>query len=355
MKSLKRAIAPLAVLALLFPLAAVADQNLVPIRMSDNGDFLVPELAKGLGYFREEGLAVTRVAVEDVAPNDYMLQKPLVEGKIDASFHWFHQTLFGIRHNYPVKAVIMLSDSPGLKIMVANRLKDQIRTAADFKGRNVAEGMGYATKSVLTNYVALRAGLPLYSYHPVFAAEQGRQEAVLKGLQTGQVDIAAFLEPMASVLLSTKSVTTLYDLSTREGTIAALGAPFPAQCIIMAPRYIETHPDTTQHLVNAFVKTMRWMNSHSADEIVAKLPATYFTGKSREADISFLRHTLSNYAKGDYSFPKDGVELVINTVVTSRFDDSEEGVWRKTVENSKFTATDLYTNEFVEKAMKEIK
>ena len=33
-----------------------------------------------------------------------------------------------------------------MTIMVANRVKDQVKDAADFKGRNVAEGAGYGTK-----------------------------------------------------------------------------------------------------------------------------------------------------------------------------------------------------------------
>ncbi|MDD3179023.1 MAG: ABC transporter substrate-binding protein [Opitutaceae bacterium] len=332
-----------------------AAESPVKIRLSDNGDFMVPLLAQGLGYFQQEGLEMIRVKIADVAPTDFQMQEPLNKGRIDASFHWFQHTIFGVRHNYPVKAVIMLSDAPGLKIMVANRVKDQIKSAADFKGRNVAEGMGYAAKSMLTNYLAQKAGLPSRSYTSVFPETAGRFEAVTKGLNEGKVDIVSFMEPLSSAILATNKVSTLYDMTTREGTVKALGAPLPAISILMAPSYIEAHPEIVQRLVNVFVRTMRYINTHNADEIAAKLPATYFTSKDRQAEIDFLRNTLPNYARGDYSFTPDAVQMAIDTIRSSSFDKSEEGVWRATVENPHVIPEQLYTNEFVEKAMREIR
>jgi len=58
-----------------------------------------------------------------------------------------------------------------------------------------------------------------------------------------------------------------------------------------------------------------------------------------------LRNTKSTFARGDYSFSPAGVRLV---------DDSREGIWRRTGDTSRIRPDEIYTNRFVERAMKEI-
>jgi len=183
----------------------------------------------------------------------------------------------------------------------------------------------------------------------------GRQDAVIKGLKQGTVDVMTFQEPVTSALLRTGLVATLYDLNTRESTVRVLGAPFPAQSLLTSPGFIQEHPDTVQHLVNAFVRTMRFVNRHRAEEIAAKLPPGYFAGKNRDAEIEFIRNTLPTYAKGDYSFPQAAVQLAAEINLSSRFDQSEEGQWRATGDKSRVRVSELYTNSFVNKGMQEIR
>ncbi len=334
-------------------LSAFADQ-LTRVRLTVDEDPIVVRLAESLGYFKAEGLDVVRTDLLKVSPEDYLMQAPLIKGDIDASYHWFNHAVFGARHNLPIKAVMVFNDAPGMAVLVANRVKDEVRGAADFKGRRVAEGAGYGTKSVLMHYLARKAGLSGDSYTPVLLEHEGREEAVLKGLRAGQVDIMAFQEPLVSALQATGLVSTLYDLHSRESTAQVLGAPWPAQSLLMAPAFLAAHPDTVQKLVNAFVRTMRFINAHSVDEIIARLPADYFAGKDRATEIDTIKRTLPTLAKGDYTFPAASVDLVVDTVMSFAFDRSEEGKWRGTGENRRIVSADLYTNEFVARAMKEI-
>ena len=337
------------------PWGAFAAGPMVTVRMSVDEDPIVLRLGESLGYFRQEGLTIVRVDLERLGMHDYLIQEPLMRGQIDASYHWFNHAIFGARHGFPVKAVMLFNDAPGMTIMVANRVKDQIRSVADFGGRNVAEGAGYGTKSVITNYLTAKGGLPPGSYTPVMLGKAGRQDAVIKGLKAGTVDVMTFQEPVTSALLRTGMVATLYDLNTRESTVRVLGASFPAQSLLTSPGFIQEHPDTVQHLVNAFVRTMRFVNTHRAEEIAAKLPSGYFAGKDRDAEIEFIRNTLPTYAKGDYSFPQAAVQLAAEINLSSRFDQSEEGQWRATGDKSRVRVSELYTNSFVNKAMQEIR
>jgi NitT/TauT family transport system substrate-binding protein len=338
-----------------FAPASFAAQALTQVRMSIDEDPIVVRLAESLGYFKSEGLEIVPVDLEKITGEDYLMQEPLVKGQIDASYHWFNHTIFGARHGFPIQAVMVFNDAPGMTVMIANRIKDEVHGAADFSGRHVAEGAEYGTKAVITGYLAQRAGLPRHAYTPVMAASEGRQQAVLNGLKQGEVDVMTFQEPLTSALRQSGLVTALYDLNSPESTAKVLGAPFPAQSLLMSPVLIQTHPGTVQHLVNAFVRAMRFVNTHSPDQIAAQLPADYFKGKQRQAAIEYIRDTLPTYAKGDYSFSAASVELVIDAVMSSDFDQSQEGRWRATGDNANVRADHLYTNRFVEVAMKNLK
>jgi NitT/TauT family transport system substrate-binding protein len=329
-----------------------AAQAFTPVRMSVDEDPIVIRLAESLGYFKMEGLQIVRVDLEKIAGQDYLMQEPLVKGQIDASYHWFNHTIFGARHGFPIKAVMVFNDAPGMTVMVANRVKDRVHSAADFKGRNVAEGAGYGTKAVITGYLAQRAGLARHAYMSVMVASEGRQQAVLDGLKQGQVDVMTFQEPLTSALRQSGMVTTLYDLNSPESTTKVLGAPFPAQSLLVSPAYLEAHRDTVQHLVNALVRAMRYVNSHDADQIAAQLPADYFKSKYRQAAIQYIRDTLPSYANGDYSFSPAAVKLVVDAVLSSDFDQSQEGQWRAKGDNSRVQVGHLYTNRFVDEAMR---
>lgn len=335
--------------------SAFAAPTLVRVRMAIDEDPIVVRLAQSLGYLRDEGLEIMPVDLEKLMGEDYLLQQPLVDGRIDAAYHWFNHTVFGARHGLPVKALMVFNDTPGMTVMVANRVNGEIHGAADFRGRRVAQGAGYGTKAVITGYLAQRAGLPRDAYTPVAAQSEGRLAAVLAGLKNANVDVMTFQEPVTSALEHSGMVSTLYDLNTEQGTRAALGAPFPAQSLLVAPRFTEQHPNVAQHLVNAFVRTMRFINRHDADQIIAALPPAFFEGKDRTAAIAYVRATLPSYSRDDFCVPPAGVRLVIAAMRSSRFDHSVEGRWRAGGDDSKVVAEALYDNRLVEKAMQRIR
>jgi NitT/TauT family transport system substrate-binding protein len=319
------------------------------VRLSGQEATVLPHLTAGLGNFEREGLDVTLVS-EINQPHDYMMQAALHQDELDASVHWFQHVLYGAANGLPVKAVMLLNDAPEVTVLVANRVKDQIKTAADLKGRNVAEGAAFATKSILTNYLATRAGLPLGSYTPVLAEFEGRREAVLQGLKDGKVDVMTFQEPMTSALRETGLTSTLFDMTNKASTVSVLGNPYPAQCLFVTPSYIEQHPEIVQRLVNAFVRTMRFVNSHSAQEIVDSVPPSYFEGKDRASEAARIRQKVGAFAK-DYRFTPGGVGLVIDAIQSAPFDGSEEGEFRARARTAHFDIDALYTNHFVERAM----
>jgi len=333
-------------------LRVIQKASAIKVRMSIDEDPIVVRLAESLGYFEQEGIELQRVDVEKITGEDYLMQEPLAKGRIDAAYCWFNHAIYGARHGFPVQAVMLFNDAPGMKVLVADRAKGWVASAADFTGRNVAAGAGYGMKSVLTRYLARKSGAGAYA--SVMMGKAGREEAVVKGLKEGTVDVMTFQEPITSALLATGLASTLYDLDSGESTARALGARFPAQALLMSPQTIAKRPEMAQRLVNALVRAMRFVNSHSAEEIAARLPADYFAGKDRRAELELIRAALPTYTRGDYSISPEEAQLAVDVNLSAVFDESDEGRWRGSGDVSRVRAADLYTSRFVSRAMNAI-
>ena len=96
--------------------------------------------------------------------------------------------------------------------------------------------------------------------------------------------------------------------------------------------------DTVQKVVNAFVKTLKWINSHSAEEIADKMPKDYYAG-DRALYVQGLKEGKPQYSP-DGMMPQGAPESV-NKILAS-FSPNVQG---KTIDLSK-----TYTTEFVVKA-----
>ena len=272
---------------------------------------LVPELALGLGYFRQARIDVQIVNVMNYRDEDFYSTELLNDGTIDAEICWYQRVVFGIGNGQPAVAVFLIDDSPHLTISVANRLGDRIHNAADFKGHVIADSAGFSTRHYLTDFIMARAGLPPGSYTSAPAELSADPSMLIAALKAGKVDIVATMEPLTSRLLAAHLVTPLYDLRSAAGTRAALGDVWPARSLYLAPRYIKAHPDRVQRLVDVFVRTMRYINSHSAQQIVAKLPAGYFApdvsndswAAYKRAKTEEIARAQLGFANGDYSIP----------------------------------------------------
>lgn len=321
---------------------------------------LVPELARGLGYFEREGIDVEYINVMNYRDEDFYSTELLNDGTIDAEICWYQRVVFGIGNGQPAQAVFLIENSPHLTISVANRLRDQIRTAADFKGRRIADSEGFSTKRYLTDTVMAKAGLTPADYTPAPGELTSRLPLLVKALEANEVDIVSSMEPLTSGLLATNLVTPLFDLATGEGTRRALGEVWPARCLYLAPAYIKAHPDRVQRLVNAFVRTMHFLNSHTAEEIIARLPAGYFApdinndlwAEYKKKKTDEIAKVLPGLAKDDYSIPPSAAKFACAVLFRTQFDDSPEGIYRRrAAQSGKVTPEMTYDNRFVERAM----
>jgi NitT/TauT family transport system substrate-binding protein len=106
-------------------------------------------------------------------------------------------------------------------------------------------------------------------------------------------------EPTITQLLKAGEARILVDLRSADSTRAALGGTYPATALYMPRSWVETHKEAAQKLANAMVRTLRWIDTHSASEIADRMPKEYFVN-DRDGYVSAL-------ANGKAMFTKDGI------------------------------------------------
>jgi len=325
------------------------------VNMTVDEEPIVMALAHSLGCLDRERIKLNVIDILKLMPNDYQMQVPLADGRVDVAYHWFNHAVFGARHKLPVIGVMNFNDSPGMTVLVAKAKAGEIKGPADFKGRNIASGALYGTKSLLTYSIAAKAGLRLSDYGHAAVEEEGREQAIKAGLADSSIDLVTSEEPYTARYKATGLVQPLYLMTDRASTAKTLGAEWPAQSLLMAPKFIATRPQVAQRVVNAFVCTMRFINSHDLKQIVAKLPASYFAGKNRAEELANLANELPTFARGNYRIDPQGAALVAKTIPGFDFGKDEEGVWRNAGGAPVGDPRKLYDNRFVDAAMKRIR
>ncbi|MEO7242962.1 MAG: ABC transporter substrate-binding protein, partial [Variovorax sp.] len=233
-----------------------------------------------------------------------------------------------------VESVVQFSHAPGEVELVSNK-HPEIKSMADLKGQNLGvTGLGSST-NFLSQYLMVKAGVPLGEFTSI---PVGAGTTFIAAMQQDKIQAGMTTEPTISRLLKTGEARVLVDMRTREKTKEALGGTYPAASLYMPADWVNKNKDTAQKLANAFVKTLKFIDTHSAEEIADKMPADFYVG-DKAGYIKALADGKGMFTV-DGVMPPDGPQTVLN--VLSGFSKNLKG---KTVDLSK-----TYTTEFVKNA-----
>jgi NitT/TauT family transport system substrate-binding protein len=285
-------------------------------------------LAEKLGYYKEAGVTVT--LVEESAGQDAELA--LLAGQVDGAGGFYDHTLDLQTKGKKVESVVTMADVPGEQLMVATRLKDKVKTLADLKGLTIGvTGLGSST-NMLASYNVVKGGNKESEYKPL---PVGAGQTLIAAMQNNRIDAAVTSEPTASLLLNKNLAYTFVDMNTKDGTEKALGGKYASTSLYMSTDYVKKNPGVVQKLGNAYVKTLKWMSTHTPEEIAAKMPEEYYAG-DKALYIQALKGQLPMFTT-DGKMPA-GVPENVRKILSA---------FKPTVKSVKLDQT--YTNEFVDK------
>ncbi|MEU2209784.1 ABC transporter substrate-binding protein [Streptomyces hygroscopicus] len=293
--------------------------------------YLPAMLTQRLGYFKEEGLDVQLLT----EPAGVQATTSLVAGDVQGVVGFYDHTLDLQVKGKQVESVVQLAQAPGEVEVVSNKAADEVKSPKDFKGKKLGvTGLGSST-DFLTKYLAVDSGVKTSEFTPVAV---GAGQTFISALKQGSIQGGMTTDPTVAQIVDQKIGKVLIDMRTPEGSRKALGGLYPSSSLYMNTDWVNGHKETVQKLANAFVKTLTWMSSHSAEDIAAKMPGDYAQGGAK-LYTEAIKSTLPMFTK-DGVMPADGPATV-------------ERVLKAFNPNLKNATVDLgktYTTEFVKKA-----
>jgi NitT/TauT family transport system substrate-binding protein len=333
MTSPRRTLAAAAALALALaaaaPLAHAAD---APITIMVGGInkiiYLPAKLTEALGYFKAEGLNVELQS----QPAGVDAENQLIAGAVQAVVGFYDHTIDLQSKGKEVEAIAVFCKVPGEAEVVAGKAAG-FKSMADAKGKTLGvTGLGSST-DFLTRYLAGRQGLQPAD---ITLLPVGAGNTFIAAIKQGRIDAGMTTDPTVAELLKTGDARVLVDLRTEAGTREALGGLYPAASLYVANAWADAHQAEATHLAHAFAKTMRYIASHSAEQIAELMPRDYY-GNDKALYVQALKASMPMYT-ADARMPAGGPETVLKVLAA----------YKPLVKSKNIDLSKTYSNVFVD-------
>jgi len=288
-------------------------------------------VAERLGYLKGEGIVVTVMNIRDDIPHAQML----ADGRIDATMAYYHHNIVNQSEGRDSEAIVTLGVTPGAKVLIANHAKDKYRTPADLKGARIIAGGAGSSKTAVANYLVLAGGHAIGDYTRI--ANESKDK-IAAALRNGEADLVVAPTPDGAYYESLGVATLFADLTTVEGTKKHFGTVFPSSTVFMKSERIKSNPEIARLLATAFVRALKYINTHTPEEIAALIP-NEIAGKDRAAYLRVLKEEIPMF-ESDGRMPPEAAEK--EWKVLSEFNPKYKSV---KVERT-------YTNAFVDEALR---
>lgn len=300
-------------------------------------NYMPLELGVKLGMFKDEGLDVT---VENFQAGGSKALQALIGGSVDGTVGFYDHTIQMQAQGKEIACVFLLNETPGVLLGVRNDLADKVKTGADLKGLKIGITTPGSSTDTMARFYLKKSGL---TPRDVSIIAVGSGAPGMVALEAKSIDALVYFDPIATLLARKNAATPLFDARTIEGSKQAFGGTYPSACLYLPQAFIDKNPETTQRLVNAMLKTHRWINSVSTEQLVDAIPPGYKTD-NRDVNIEILNASKALFSKTGLM---DLESAKVPLAVLSDFDPK--------IAAAKIDLSKTFTNRFVERAAQQLK
>ncbi len=280
--------------------------------------YLPLTVAEKKGFFKDQGL---EVEINDFGGGAKSLQA-LIGGSVDVVTGAYEHTIRMQAKGQDVRAVVELGRFPGITLAVRKELADKVKSAADFKGLKIGVTAPGSSTALTAQYAMVKAGLKA-SDAPIIGVGAGA--SAVAAIKQKQVDVISHLDPVTSKLEADGDVVALIDTRTEAGTKALFGGSNPAAVLYLKGDFAEKNPVTTQKLVNALVKALKWLETATPEQVADLVPAEYHLG-DKPLYLRSVKNSLESYSRTGVSTPEamksmyDALKLLDPEMASSNVD-----------------------------------
>jgi NitT/TauT family transport system substrate-binding protein len=296
--------------------------------------YLPTVLAKQLGEFDKAGLSVELVDLK--GGSDAL--KAVLGGSADVVSGYFDHCVNLAAKKQELQSFVVYDRYPGLVLVVSPKHTNEIKSIKDLAGKKVGVSAPGSSTDFFLKYQLKKNGLDPAGTSVIGV---GLGATAVAAMEQGQIDAAVMLDPSVTVLQgSFKDLRILSDTRTQKDTMATFGGEYPGGALYSTAAWVGAHPKEVQSLTNAIVNTLKWIHSHSAEDIMDKMPPN-MVGKNKELYLAALKNTIPMYSQTGMMDPK-GADAVLAV-----FSEGSPDVAKAHID-----VTKTYTNKFVEQAGK---
>jgi NitT/TauT family transport system substrate-binding protein len=234
--------------------------------------YLPLSVTERLDYFKDAGL---NVEITDVSSGGRTLQA-IVGGSAEIGTGTFDHSIQMQAKNQPVVAIVQMGRYPGFVLGIMTAKASRYHGPKDLRGMKIGVTSLGSSTQFMAAYMLVRNGLNPDTDAAFIST--GTTSTAVAAAQRAEIDAIVTSDPMASLMTSEKLIKVVADTRTPEGTQAVYGGPYPGGVVYATPAFIEKNPRTTQAVVNAFVRGLQWIASHSAEDIANLMPPKYALG-----------------------------------------------------------------------------
>ena len=227
--------------------------------------YIQVDIAKALGYFAQEGVDAQLQyfkggAVAGVA---------LVGGSTEVSANAMDHVVKAKKEGKELRLIVSFTHLPGTPMVVNIKHKSEIKTPKDLKGRPLGVTAPGSATDLLTRFVLHNEGIKPEEVRIIGVGTNTMPPA----LENDQVHAAMGVDPWVTQIVKRGKGYILVDFRTEKDTRAVFGGPYQFTGLLARQDVIERRPEMVQRLVNALVRTNRWMAANPVEKWAEVLPA----------------------------------------------------------------------------------
>ena len=324
------------VLALCLTSGVAAAQTKITIAVGGGAClcYLPTVLAKQLGEYDKAGLAVELVDLK--GGSDAL--KAVLGGSADVVSGYFDHCVNLAAKKQELQSFVVYDRYPGLVLVVSPSHNAEIKSIKDLAGKKVGVSAPGSSTDFFLKFLLKKNGVDASG---VAVIGVGLGATAVAAMQQGQIDAAVMLDPAVTVLQSGyPDLRILSDTRTEKDNQAVFGGDYPGGALYSTTAWVGSHEKEVQGLTDAIVNTLKWIHSHTPEDIMAKMPPE-MVGKDKTLYLAALKNTMPMYSETGRMDPK-GAEAVLAV-----FSESSPEVAKANIDVSK-----TYTNKYVDRANK---
>ncbi|MGM4892867.1 ABC transporter substrate-binding protein [Tardiphaga sp. 839_C3_N1_4] len=296
--------------------------------------YLPTVLAKQLGEYEKAGLAVELVDLK--GGSDAL--KAVLGGSADVVSGYFDHCVNLAAKKQELQSFVVYDRYPGLVLVVSPKHTGKITSIKDLAGKKVGVSAPGSSTDFFLKYQLKKNGLDPAGTAVIGV---GLGATAVAAMEQGQIEAAVMLDPAVTVLQgSHKDLTILSDTRTQKDTLAVFSGEYPGGALYSTTAWVKGHEKEVQGLTNAIMNTLKWIHSHTPEEIMAKMPEG-IVGKDKELYLAALKNTIPMYSETGLMDPKGAA------AVLAVFSEGSPEVAKANIDVSK-----TYTNKYVEQFTK---